>query len=356
MVSNAELKRCSARLASDPSFQVCALIDMRVPSGAYFSPTFIDSYVPPSAVPLHRPLSSPLARLALAFLVCPPRQSCILSAARAGRPPLYVLCLCCRPESTTTPVSSVPPPPSAYPHLIDPDPPSASFALQRDGDGDQWRRLLTPAPPRVALAPRTPPSSVIATALLVAPMRTTTIPCGIRPALQDALEDIPPPLGTSRDGSILTRPRHACAHREADAHPSSPLDSRQHTVRPPVVLVANPRAKTAAFAGSITYAVRRRAYAHHSLCARHSPSLPHLHRAPPVPLVRRSSRRLPTPVAHRQGREWTVRWRQRRSAALPTLPSARAAPVHNPPAAARKTPSTTSADNDAHSDRTFVPT
>jgi hypothetical protein len=77
------------------------------------------------------------------------------------------------------------------------------------------------------------------------------------------------------------------------------------------------------FTGSVAYAVRRRAYAHHSLCARHSPSLvssclrtrpghrarpsldartsaqAHLHRVPPVPLVRRSSRgyRLPSPIA-----------------------------------------------------------
>ncbi|KAJ7818769.1 hypothetical protein B0H14DRAFT_2601059 [Mycena olivaceomarginata] len=174
----------------------------------------------------------------------------------------------------------------------------------------------------------------------------------------DALENIPPPLGSARDGSILTRPRPACAHREADAHPSCLLDSRQRTVRPPVVLVADPRAKTAAFAGSV-YAVRRRAYAHHSLCTRHSPPLvcvpaPGIvcpHPSTPVPppslistalhlflssAVPRTGYRRPSPIARAS---ISVTPGPQVDINLPLLEKHHA-----------------SADDDAHSARTFVPT
>ncbi|KAJ7325745.1 hypothetical protein DFH08DRAFT_1085011 [Mycena albidolilacea] len=163
------------------------------------------------------------------------------------------------------------------------------------------RRLLKLVPPssllRVAC---TPTPLVIAAAAFVAATRASTIPCGM-PGAQEARAWGHPNTTNGLNGVFTTcgsrspsqapqhaAPRLACAHQEDDAHSSPPLHFRQYSMRLPVVLVADPRAKTAVFADSICrlrHTTRIRAYVH----ARHSPPfLPNLLHTRPKHRVRPS--------------------------------------------------------------------
>ncbi|KAJ7871620.1 beta-glucan synthesis-associated protein-domain-containing protein [Mycena olivaceomarginata] len=212
--------------------------------------------LPPSVVPPRRPLSSPLARLVLAFLVYPPRQSF---------------------SSTVPPTNGL---------IL-----RASVFAPHDGDGNQWRRLLTPAPPRVALAAvlRTPPSSVIATA-------ATRSKTSLR------LWRLPVTGASSHARTLLA------LTGEADAHPSSSLDSCQRTVRPPVARCKTTRIRPPLPVRPALAVVGLKLSAYPPRASRAPiPRCSYLrpcrifHRTPPVTLVRRSSRRLPPLIAHRQG-------------------------------------------------------
>ncbi|KAJ7487071.1 hypothetical protein FB451DRAFT_1168451 [Mycena latifolia] len=211
------------------------------------------------------------------------------------------------PRARSTPSTSAPPHPFALPRLSLPRPipalPGTTCSTSRMRRAHRGR-CSSPAPssspPRVALATVLPLHAPHHAALYNATGSTTRVPppsaaeylahCRTRAlenhiwpqrrphhlrqslsmaraaAVASALAILSPircPSAT-RDGSALTCPRPACTHQEDGAHPSRSLHPRQRSTLPPVVLVADPCAKTAVLAGSVAYAVRQRAYVHPS--------------------------------------------------------------------------------------------